>query len=490
MRLHHLPTWTVNRDGHEFKLPRGIKAWANHDTDTKGVHYLRVPRQNSFVNLLWHPDGRLAPVPIRGGSVDFDGSDDILDATFTAIADYPISMSCVFKPADVYGCLFSYADGGAANKYMALYIDGTLGGNPAGIDTRNTTNQELRTANGWTADTWNQHAGIWTSSSSRKAVLNGDFANQVTSGTTINFPADLSQEIGIGGLNRNTDADFVNADIGECGIWARAISDADDLALSYFYSPLFFPNDLLFYAPLIVALYDVIGALPVASAGGPVLDEHPAMTYPAGPIVISQSADGGVSTTITGVVATATAAALEGTIAAIRVASVAGEVATANAAVTEGSVATTRIVSVAGEVATATTAAPEGVITGVRITSIAGEVASASAAAAEGAVAAQVATSVSGEVATTTAAALQGAVLIATSVSGETAAATSAALVGVITALAIVSASVSGEAATATADVLVGSVSSNLRGPSVIGGHPDLFGRQVGRIPSRQPDLF
>lgn len=225
-----------------------------------------------------------------------------------------------------------------------------------------------------------------------------------------------------------------------------------------------------------------------------------------------------VVASVTGVVATAASAALDGTVAAIGIVSVTGTQATATAAAPIGSVAalvTTSIsgepattaaealagtitagssadVTVTGEVATASAAAIEGAVTALAVVSIAGTVATATSAALEGTVAAQVTTSITGEPATASAAAPTGSITaeVTTSITGTVATAASAALVGVITAL--IGASVNGETATASAVAEAGEVAGTATaGPSRIGGGQlDLFGRGADRIGSHKVDLF
>lgn len=141
------------------------------------------------------------------------------------------------------------------------------------------------------------------------------------------------------------------------------------------------------------------------------------------------------STSIAGAVASATSDSLSATITAVEVisASVSGEVATATAEAPSGAVQVAT--SISGEAATATAAAAEATITSIGIAAIAGEAATATAAANEATITALTSASISGEVATASAEALEAvlAAQITTSIAGAVAAATAAALLGSVT---------------------------------------------------------
>lgn len=216
-------------------------------------------------------------------AIDFDGSDDKVSASFDRVTDYPITMACHFRSAGGYGALFTYANDASNAAYLGLYMDGTQAGNPAGIDTRNPTVQELRTANGFTDNAWSTLVGVWTSATERKVVLDGDFANQASSTTSITWPVASSRVIGIGFLNRTTDADLSDADIAECAIWNVALTDAEITSYSRGMSPMLIrPSALVFHAPLIREVQELRGTT-LSSAGSPAVAPHPRVFNPAPP---------------------------------------------------------------------------------------------------------------------------------------------------------------------------------------------------------------
>ena len=177
---------------------------------------------------------------------------------------------------------------------------------------------------------------------------------------------------------------------------------------------------------------------------------------------VSASISAQVSTSISGAVASATAASLASTVTTVRTTSIAGEAATASATAQVATVTAARIVSVAGEVATSTASALAPTVAAQVSASIAGAVATATATAHEASVAALVTTSVSGEAASATAAGNEAtitAVRIA-SIAGEVATATAVAQEPVISSGSVVNASISGAVATATAAGLESAIST------------------------------
>lgn len=113
-----------------------------------------------------------------------------------------------------------------------------------------------------------------------------------------------------------------------------------------------------------------------------------------------------VSVTISGSIATAPAAALDGTVLQGRV--VAGEVASADAAALDATISTVQTASVSGVLAEAEAAALAASVVATRIVSIAGQMATAEAAAAAAVIQALVTTSIAGEIAEAEAEALAG----------------------------------------------------------------------------------
>lgn len=86
-----------------------------------------------------------------------------------------------------------------------------------------------------------------------------------------------------------------NQKIAEVAIWGRRLSSEEHVALGRRYSPLFFPRDLIIYAPYIDKVADVVGRHILSDAGTTVADHPPGIIYPSSaPIVFVSAAAGRV----------------------------------------------------------------------------------------------------------------------------------------------------------------------------------------------------
>lgn len=183
--------------------------------------------------------------------------------------------------------------------------------------------------------------------------------------------------------------------------------------------------------------------------------------WAGGAAAFKEASGGAVSATITGVTATATAAANAGTVAAKISTTIAGATATATAAAGTGAVLIAR--AVPGVTATAVAAANAATIAAVQIASVSGGTATATAAANAATVAAQVQATITGVTATAAAVSNGGTVAAVqiVSVSGGTATAQAAALEGTVNTG--VPATISGATAAATAAAGAGTVAAQVQ---------------------------
>ena len=179
-------------------------------------------------------------------------------------------------------------------------------------------------------------------------------------------------------------------------------------------------------------------------------------------------AAGATNADVGGNLASATSAALAGTVTPVRIVSISGSTSTATSAALAGTVTAQQNVNVSGATATVTAAANSGAVVGVINEAVAGAVATATAAAASGAVAAVRNANAAGSTAAATAAANAGTVTTGANVSvtGNLATATAAANAGAV--VGVVNESVAGNVASATAaassGAVVGVVNENVAG--------------------------
>ena len=212
-------------------------------------------------------------------------------------AAYPFTMACWFNAdrIDASMGLMWLGDKDATNHFWTLYVNDSevvsatvlAGGGPA---------HAVSSAN-WTADTWRHACGVFTSSTSRAAFLDG--GNKGTNATDLT-PANADR-IGLGSFLDFSVSSPFGGDIAEAAAWNVALTDAEVAILAKGYSPLFIrPQSLIFYVPLIRDNdEDLIGGLSLSLIQTPDIAVHPPIYYPAPPFLSFPVATvGGVDITV------------------------------------------------------------------------------------------------------------------------------------------------------------------------------------------------
>jgi len=129
------------------------------------------------------------------------------------------------------------------------------------------------------ASTW-YHGFATRGATTWRVYLNG--VNEAT-GTHTPFAIGGSSGFVMGaryntGATNNVDS-FWNDSIAEMAFWTRELTAAEVLSLSKGYAPSFYPNGLLFYAPLIRNIKDTKNNFPL-TVSGTAASAHPKIIYP------------------------------------------------------------------------------------------------------------------------------------------------------------------------------------------------------------------
>lgn len=157
--------------------------------------------------------------------------------TTAIIIAYPFSVIAWFLPntAGKNNHLLSITDTATEVNYFGMSYQG---GDELNVFANDGGGQQTaRTTNEANQDEWNMGAGIFTSATNRRSILNADFDNDATS-TTSTTPAGLDTTA-IGSLFVKTPA-FSNIDflIAHVAIWNKALVDAQITALFRGVNPL------------------------------------------------------------------------------------------------------------------------------------------------------------------------------------------------------------------------------------------------------------
>ena len=179
-------------------------------------------------------------------AIAFDGTNDRLNIATTVISE-PLTIACWARDDDVgtskaIAGLFDTAAGDGESWYLELNESGSflVFANDAGSYTN-------ASGGSYSSNTWHHLAGVYTSSSSRTAYLDGTAGTPNTTSTTITGIDEL-----ILGAEYAGGYNFGDCDVAEVGVWNVALSAAEISALANGASPLLIrPGALAHYAPLI-----------------------------------------------------------------------------------------------------------------------------------------------------------------------------------------------------------------------------------------------
>lgn len=117
----------------------------------------------------------------------------------------------------------------SVNNFHSLDLNGVAGGDPCRVRSRDSSGTIFNASDGnYAANTWHLCVGVWASSTSRKAYLDGGTATEDTNSST---PAGMNQTI-LGKIPNSSSSAFLDGKVAHATIWNVALSDAqiDQLA--------------------------------------------------------------------------------------------------------------------------------------------------------------------------------------------------------------------------------------------------------------------
>lgn len=155
------------------------------------------------------------------------------------------------------------AEGGSDQVFA--YVNGTSAG--AGTSTT------------YTANVWHHACGVYTSTTSRAAYLNGGGKGTDVTSAVPGFTMDRTCIGGNRALGGPYDA--LNGRLAEVGIWNAALTDAEAASLGKGVSPLLIrPASLIWYVPCVVSTKEVVLGTALTTSGTLTVQPHPRVTYP------------------------------------------------------------------------------------------------------------------------------------------------------------------------------------------------------------------
>ncbi len=182
----------------------------------------------------------------------FDGSTDKIVHSGTIISGHPYSF-CGWgnsTSATAAQQLLGENDSTVDNEYTRVAFQGNVGGDPINCTSRDSGGvANASTSTGYTTGTWHCAGGVFASTTSRAAYIDG--GSKGTDTEDISFATHNNFSIGV--QERSSVTNFFAGDIACCGVWNVTLTDAEMAILAKGVNPFFFRNDAL------IAFYPIDG---------------------------------------------------------------------------------------------------------------------------------------------------------------------------------------------------------------------------------------
>lgn len=205
-----------------------------------------------------------------------DAATQYINIGSAILTGVPITMACWFNVDEVgiNQVLFSIADTATNSHHHHMRVSS---GDVLAVASADVIQGgDAITSTGITVNTWYHGCGVWTASDDRAAFIDG--GSKGTNATSVT-PAGLDNTA-IGALVRIGVIQLMSGRIAEAAIWNIALTDAEVAILAKGYSPLLVrPQNLVFYAPLVREIQDVVGGVALTNNGTTVGD-HTRVLYP------------------------------------------------------------------------------------------------------------------------------------------------------------------------------------------------------------------
>jgi hypothetical protein len=187
------------------------------------------------------------------------------------VAGAPCTLACWFNSTSLTANQNLVALRNAANTcFIGISASGNRAGDPVLAYAGLPASAVAETATGYSANVWQHAAGVFASSSSRSAFLNG--GNKVTN--TISITPLTLTETNLAGFSSSA-SDRLSGALAEVGIWDVALTDDEIASLAKGVTPdQIRPQSLIAYLPLIRTAQDIKGTN-WSTAGTLTVADHP-----------------------------------------------------------------------------------------------------------------------------------------------------------------------------------------------------------------------
>ena len=159
-----------------------------------------------------------------------DANNQYSNTNSAAVADYPLTLACWFNADDaaLNLALMWIGDKDVAEKYCGLRAEGAVAGDPVRAYSRNTSAVYADSTTGFTTNKWHLATGVFASSASRIAYIDGGSPGSNTSSqAALNW-----DRTAIGYFGDLTPTNYFSGKISVAYIWNRALT-ATEVARLY-----------------------------------------------------------------------------------------------------------------------------------------------------------------------------------------------------------------------------------------------------------------
>ena len=240
---------------------------------------------------------------------NYAGGDDSYASTSTiSVSDHPFTWHCMAKAIDVDASgsphFWWMGDVSIGNNYVALIFRNTAGTLQLELQDRfDNSPTVLLTSNNWSWDTWHSVCGVWTSTTDRRVILDGDWANSTQEAvTTVDIFVGTVDGMAFARLNDSSPFRAEDCVIAEPGQWNVALTQGEIEALSRGVSPLLIrPESLVNYWPVhgnTTTEPDLVSKATLTLTNVPVKADHPPILRPTAQILQFPPAPTVVNTSI------------------------------------------------------------------------------------------------------------------------------------------------------------------------------------------------
>jgi hypothetical protein len=203
---------------------------------------------------------------------DFNGTTDYVEAASAVVTTAPVTLAGWFNSdsATANQTIVSITNAAGQERFV-LQAAGAVTGDPVRASTvAGNISSFADSATGYSANTWHHAAGVFASSTSRIAYIDGVAG---TTETTSRTPGTMNATrigVTVGGGSRTG---YMNGRLAEIAIWNVALNADEIAALAKGYRPsLIRPASLRLYVPLVREVGDYSRAVTLTTSGTTVAD--------------------------------------------------------------------------------------------------------------------------------------------------------------------------------------------------------------------------